>query len=99
MGRLDQMRGGGFLNNVDGTLTAYEFTHTFPGGATDPDQLYGVITVRPDGAAEPVQTTVRFGSSQYLEIVDGQTVRNPEGGTARLWDKSDGYRFLQSIEQ
>lgn len=94
------MKGGGFLNNVDGVWEGLEFTHTFPGGDTDPENIYGVLTVRPDGATESVQTTLRFGSSQYLVIAaDGRSVSNPEGSAARFWDKSDGYHLLASIEK
>lgn len=99
MGRLSGMKGGGFLNNVDGTLVDYEFTNTFPGQSETPDELYVVLTVRPDGADEEVQTTLRFGSAQFLRVQDSHTVINPEGNVARFWDKSDGYHFLESLEK
>ena len=94
--RLGGMKGGGFLNNVDGTLTDYEFTNAFPGqDAPDDPEIFAVITVTPDGA-EPVKTTLRAGSGQFLLIDDPHTVVNPEGNAARIWDKSDLYRFLET---
>ena len=98
--RLGGMKGGGFLNNVDATFVDYEFTNAFPGGKPgDKPEIFAVLTIRPDGADEPVQTTLRGGSGQYLDIQDGHTLVNPEGQAARIWDKADLYRFLESVEE
>ena len=98
--RLGGMKGGGFLNNVDATFVDYEFTNAFPGGEPgDKPEIFAVLTIRPDGADEPVQTTLRGGSGQYLDIQDGHTLVNPEGQAARIWDKADLYRFLESVEE
>lgn len=94
------MKGGGFLNNVDGTINDYEIRDSFPGETADPSdpQVFIKLTVTPDGAA-PVETTLRAGSGLFLSIRDSHTLINPEGSMAKLWDKSDGYNFLQSVEK
>src|SRR3990167_9368223 len=96
--RLAGMKGGGFLNNVDGVFSDYEYTNRFPGETEDSDDLFLVVTVTPDGG-EAVQTTLRAGSGQFLTVQDRHTVVNGECNAARIWDKADAYRFLSSIEE
>lgn len=101
MGRLNSMKGGGFLNNVDATIRDYEIRDTFPGGsAADPSdpQIFIVLKVQQDGDAATKETTLRAGSGKFLTIKDSHTLVNPEGTMARIWDKSDAYNFLQSAE-
>lgn len=79
--------GGGFLNNVDGTITGYEFTDVFPSDNPKPRKksdfhsLYCILSVRVDGADEDVSTTLFVGSADEWEIEnDGHTlVPNEEG--------------------
>lgn len=99
-GRLGGMKGGGFLNNVDGLIEGYKLTDAFPGKQPDPDdpQVFMVVTVKPDGASESKTTTLRAGSGAYLSISkDGQSLTNTDGGVPRIWDKSDLYHFLTSV--
>ena len=74
-------KGGGFLNDVDGEITNYEFTTQFPGGGgkrkskSDFNALYSVLSVRVDGADEDVETTFFVGSADEWEISeDGKTL-------------------------
>ena len=74
-------KGGGFLNDVDGEITNYEFTTEFPGGGgkrkskSDFNALYSVLSVRVDGADEDVETTFFVGSADEWEISDdGKTL-------------------------
>ena len=80
-------KGGGFLNNVDGTFVDYEFTDKFNGEAFVPGKnknnpakdkfhsLYAVISVLPDGAEEPVTTTLFVGGYDDFEISeDGHVI-------------------------
>lgn len=100
-GRLGGMKGGGFLNNVDGLVVGYTLTNAFPGQAADPDdaKVYMLLKVQQDGATDVKETTLGLGSGQFLEISkDGQSLTNIDGQQARIWDKSDGYHFLASVE-
>jgi hypothetical protein len=79
-------KGGGFLNNVDGVITGYEFTDVFPGAGggkskSDFHTLYCILAARVDGADEDVQTTLFVGDADAFEITDdGHTlVPNDEG--------------------
>ena len=77
-------KGGGFLNDVDGEITNYEFTTepeflTKGGGKrkskSDFNALYAVLSVRVDGADEDVETTFFVGSADEWEISDdGKTL-------------------------
>jgi hypothetical protein len=74
-------QGGGFLNDVDGVITGYEFTDVFPGGDTrrqkkgDFRSLHFVLSARVDGAAEDVTTTLFAGSADDFEISEnGKTI-------------------------
>lgn len=100
-GRLGGMKGGGFLNNVDGLVVGYTLTNAFPGQQADPDdaKVYMLLKVQQDGATDVKETTLGLGSGQFLEISkDGQSVSNIDGQVARIWDKSDGFHFLASVE-
>lgn len=92
--------GGGFLNNVDGVITGYNFTHEFPGATREDNekQVYMVLHFLVDGAEGPVSTTLRGGGAQYLTAEEnGRVLINPEGGNARLWNKSSLYAFMASL--
>jgi hypothetical protein len=79
-------KGGGFLNDVDGKITGYEFTTEFPGGSkkrkhSSFNSLYCVLSVLVDGADEDVQTTFFVGSADDWEISDdGHTLTPVEDG-------------------
>lgn len=102
MARVGNMTGGGggFLNNVDGVITGYNFTHAFPGAQREDNekQVYMILHILVDGAEGPVSTTLRGGGAQYLSAEeDGRVLINPEGGRARLWNKSSLYAFMASL--
>ena len=41
---------------------------------------------------------MRAGSGLFLGIKDPHTLYNPEGGSARIWDKSELYYLLETVE-
>lgn len=83
-------KGGGFLNNVDGVITSYEFTDEFNGEAFTPGKvngkekfhsLYCLLSARVDGADEDVTTTLFVGGFDDFTIEDdGHTLVAVEEG-------------------
>lgn len=85
-------KGGGFLNNVDGVITDYQFTDEFNGepfkAGKDPKtkkekfhSLYCVLSVRVDGADEDVTTTLFVGGADDFEVSDdGHALTPAEDG-------------------
>lgn len=82
--------GGGFLNNVDGVISGYEFTDEFQGEAFKAGKvngkekfhsLYAVLSARVDGADEDVTTTLFVGGADDFEVSeDGHTLVPVEEG-------------------
>lgn len=96
-------KGGGFLNNVVGTITDYEFTPDFPGGdgkknnKSDFTPLYFVLTAEVDGAEKPATTTLFAGSADEFEISeDGKTLTAVDD-SAGIRSNSDLGRFVASM--
>jgi hypothetical protein len=93
---------GGFLNNVDGMITGYEFTTEFPGAdpnrpkKSDFNSLYFVLSVRQDGADEDVTTTLWGGSADDFEISDDGKTITPIDGRG-LGGTTDVARFIESL--
>lgn len=75
-------QGGGFLNNVDGTITGYEFTAVPPNGKEEGEWLYFVPAIKVDGADEEVSQHFFLGAAEDFEISkDGQTLSREDGIT------------------
>ena len=86
-------KGGGFLNNVDGVITGYQFSDEFNGEPFKPGRdpktkkdrfhsLYVPLSVRVDGADEDVTTTLFAGGFDDFNISeDGLTIWDAEYGT------------------
>jgi hypothetical protein len=82
--------GGGFLNNVDGVISGYEFTDEFGGepfkagkvnGKERFHSLYFVLSARVDGADEDVTTTLFVGGADDFNVEeDGHTLTPVEEG-------------------
>lgn len=95
-------QGGGFWNNVDGTITGYEFTTTPPGAgkgkkATD-EWIYFVPSVRVDGAEEDTNQHLFLGASERYEISDdGQTLTSIEGSVTSIGARTPAGKFLDSL--
>lgn len=100
-------KGGGFLNNVDGTVLNYEFTTEFPNPNNKPkpkglkksdfNPLYCILTVQVDGADEPVTTTLFVGSADDFEIEeDGHTLTPSEEGYS-LWASAEWSKLIASM--
>lgn len=93
--------GGGFWNNVDGTITGYEFTTTPPGAgkakATD-EWIYFVPNVRIDGAEADTNQHLFLGASERYEISDdGLTLTSLEGNVTTIGAKTPAGKFLDSL--
>lgn len=72
--RPSSFKSGGFLNNVDGVITGYEFSTKGPGGESD-DWVFMRLDVRQDGADADVSTHLFMGGQDSMEISDdGKTV-------------------------
>jgi hypothetical protein len=97
-------KGGGFLNNVDGVITNYEFTTEFPGGGgkkgkKNPDfsPLFFILSARVDGADEDAQTTLNAGNADNFEISDdGKTLTPVEEGFELSANSAVG-KFIGSL--
>jgi hypothetical protein len=97
-------RGGGFLNNVDGMITDYEFTTEFPGGgkqrgkkSSDFTPLFFILSARVDGADEDVTTTLNAGNADNFEISDdGKTLTPVEDGYELSANSALG-KFITSL--
>lgn len=95
-------RSGGFLNNVDGVISGYEFTDEFPGGTKqakkgDFNPLYFLLKVRVDGADDDIQTTLFAGSADDFEISrDGATL-TPVAEGVGLRESSDLAHFMATL--
>ena len=94
--------GGGFLNNVDGTITDYRFTNEpFPGadvarkGEFRP--LWCELSIRVDGSETAITQRFFAGSADDWEIsADGKTLEELRDGVA-LGNKTDFALFLNSL--
>jgi len=104
-------RGGGFLNNVDGLWSDYNFTTTPEAfdtnnkknkkGKKDDDDdfsaLYAELTFAIDGADGPQTTTVFAGNAADFEISeDGKSLTPNEEG-AGLYGGKPFHKFIESL--
>jgi hypothetical protein len=98
---LSKPGGGGRLNNVDGTIVAYEFSDTFPyeskkGGKPKKDaypSLFLNLSVKADGAEDATIEPIFAGdSTQWTVSEDGYTLSPSEDadGTPRLFGAING---------
>ena len=98
--------GGGKFNNVDGVITAYEFTTVHPfakegnqRSRSDFSPLYGVLTAQMDGAKEADVDVLLVGSADDFEISDeGKTITPVEEGRS-VWAKGQWGKFIASLEK
>lgn len=96
-------KGGGRLNGVDGVITGYEFTTTYPFGdgnqkkKSDFNSLYFVQSVRQDGADEDILDPLWAGNADNFEISDdGLTITPVEEGFG-IGLNSDLGKFINSM--
>lgn len=99
MGFRDRLKGGGgFLNNVDGIITAFPFSNKAPGSATKGGWVYGVLTVRKDGAQKDDTQHLFMGSVDEYEISkDGLSVSAKEGGVTKIGLNTPIGKFITSL--
>lgn len=87
--------GGGFLNNVDGTIVDYVFTDKAPNSSTGGEWLFMKLSVLVDGAEAPVSTHLFAGAAErFLPLADkGRTL----GGNDALGANTAAIKFLASV--
>lgn len=93
--------GGGFLNNVDGTITSYKFMESFDGKPVQYAdgqfrRLFMRFEAKVDGATEAVGQTLDCGGSTELAISkDGLSVTPDDA----FWKTKNGSRFLLTLQE
>lgn len=103
-------KGGGFLNNVTGVISDYQFTDEFNGVAWKPGKnpktgkplfhsLYCVLSVRVDGADEDVTTTLFVGGADDFEVSDDGHGLTPVEDGRELGASSSFAIFITSLCQ
>lgn len=91
-------QGGGFLNNVDGTITGYEFTQVPPNGKEDSEQIYFVPSIQVDGADKEITQHFFMGQADRYKISkDGQTVTAADGESVTFGGKVAFGKLLTSM--
>jgi hypothetical protein len=96
-------RGGGFLNNVDGVITGYQWTDQFPGdgkakkGKSDFNPLFFVLSARADGAEDDVTTHIFAGGADDFEISDDGYTLEPLQEDGGLRQGTPFSKFLDSL--
>lgn len=103
-------RGGGFLNNVDGVISDYQFTDEFNGKPFVPGRdpktkkerfhsLYCVLSVRLEGADKDETTTLFVGGAEdFVVSEDGHTLTPAEEGR-ELGASTSFAKFITSLVQ
>lgn len=90
--------GGGFLNNVDGEITGYEFTTVPPNSKEESEWVYYVPSIKQDGADDEVTQHFFLGGADRYEISkDGQTITDADGGEVTVGAKTPFGRLLASM--
>lgn len=100
MGFRDRIRkGGGFLNNVDATITDYAFTNVSPGDERKQTKwVYFVPSFQQDGADDPVTQHMFLGATDRYEFSkDGKTLTMVEGGDVTISEKAPAGLFLATL--
>ncbi len=100
--------GGGFLNNVDGTIIDYLFTDEFNGQPFKPGinpatkkprfhTLYCLLTVQVDGAEEPVTTHLFVGDADQFDVTEDGKVLVPVEEGYQLGENAPFCRLIASL--
>jgi hypothetical protein len=100
-------KSGGFLNNVDGVISSYEFTTEIPGGkkkapvkGKEPfNSLFFRLDVRLDGADEDISTNLWVGSADDFEISEDGLTLTPLEETTSLRGGTAFAKFIDSLVQ
>lgn len=100
---------GGFLNNVDGVITGYEFTYQFgdnaPKRGEETKNIYMALSARQDGADDDVVIHLyaapgEFGDNdRYFTISDDAKTLEPSEDDMTLWAGSPLAGFINSLVQ
>jgi hypothetical protein len=106
-------KGGGFLNNVDGVITGYEFSDETPAkdGGREPfkpgkdpktgkarfHSLYCYLSARADGADEDVSTALFVGGADDWDVSDDGHELIPTKDGQQLGASSSFAKFLGSL--
>lgn len=92
--------GGGFLNNVDGEITGYEFSNRFKGEKKDGPNTYFVPTIKIDGSDKEVDQHLYMGSLEYAPFVisdDGQEITMEDGSPVDISGKLPFGRLMSTL--
>lgn len=90
--------GGGFLNNVDGTLVRYEFTARFKGEKKDGKWVYFVPYIKQDGSEDEVDQHMFLGAAERYTISDdGQELTMEDGSPVSFGASVPFGRFMNSL--
>lgn len=88
--------GGGFLNNVDGTIKSYEFTTVPPNDKEESEWMYFVPSILVDGADDEVTQHFFMGAAENYDLSkDGQSL-SAEGGVT-FGGKTPFGRLMKSL--
>lgn len=102
-------KGGGFLNGVDGTITAYRFTDQFNGEDFEPGKKPGTkedkfhsgfmeLSVRVDDADEDTVLNLFFGGYDNYEVSkDELTLTSEDGGECSIGANTPTGKFINSL--
>jgi hypothetical protein len=92
-------QGGGFWNNVDGTVKDYSFTTVGPGKSGEESEwVYFVPAVQVDGAdAASTQHLFLGGADRYEISDDGHTITAADGGNVTIGANTPTGKFLDSL--
>lgn len=101
---VKKVGGGGFLNNVDGTITGYRLTTVFPGqegkeeAKREKTPLHVVLSVRLDGAENDVTTTLFGGPvGDFFVISEDERTLTPRGEESVIQGWTGFGKLLTSI--
>lgn len=95
--------GGGFLNNVDGTITGYKISESGPTKSKkDPKKFFNFLnfelSVRVDGATEDVTTRLSGGFADDWEISDDGLTITPVKDKTPFTANNNWAKFISSLE-
>jgi hypothetical protein len=91
-------KGGGFLNNVDGTQVSYEFSRRFKTEKKDGPNLYFVPVIQKDGADDTIDQHLLIGKGNRYDLSDdGQEITMSDGSPVKFPFFLPFGRFMDSL--
>ena len=91
-------KGGGFLSNVDGEITGYEFTDKFKGETKAGEWCYFVPSIKVDGANDDIDQHLFIGGNDRYDISkDGQELTMADGSPVTFGYSTPFGKFMDSL--